>query len=106
MGVVGPGRLEAAGFPPSWAMGVGTLVLRGVEVVRKIAVNRSAEQQTTSDSQPMTAPAPVVSVRAFGLTDKGKVRPTNEDHFLVAELSRTLRIQHTSLPSATTQHGR
>src|SRR4051812_49792416 len=54
----------------------------------------------------MTAPVPDVSVRAFGRTDKGRVRATNEDHFLVAELSRSLRIQHTSLPSSRTQYGR
>jgi protein phosphatase len=34
------------------------------------------------------------------------VRPANEDHFLVANLSRTLRIQQTSLPQAATFQGR
>jgi serine/threonine protein phosphatase PrpC len=45
-------------------------------------------------------------VRSFGLTDRGKVRPTNEDHFLIAELARTLWVHQTSLPQHDTQHGR
>ncbi len=39
-------------------------------------------------------------VNAFGVTDCGKVRPANEDHFLIAELARTLKIHATSLPHA------
>jgi hypothetical protein len=31
-----------------------------------------------------------VSVRSFGLTDPGRVRTSNQDHFLIAELARTL----------------
>jgi protein phosphatase len=50
-------------------------------------------------------PSPI-SVRSFGITDKGKVRPSNEDHFLVAELARTLWVRQTSLPQPATQHGR
>jgi PPM family protein phosphatase len=34
---------------------------------------------------------------AFGITDQGRVRPTNEDQFLVAELSKAMRIRQTSL---------
>ncbi len=52
------------------------------------------------------APAPALSARAFGLTDPGRVRPENEDQFLVAELGRTLWVRQTSLPQAATQHGR
>jgi protein phosphatase len=54
----------------------------------------------------MTTSSPAFRVCAFGLTDKGQVRPSNEDHFLVADLSRTLRIQQTSLPQAATFQGR
>jgi protein phosphatase len=34
---------------------------------------------------------------AFGLTDVGKVRPTNEDQFLIASLSKSLLVHQTSL---------
>jgi len=45
-------------------------------------------------------------VRSFGSTDQGKVRTSNEDHFLIAELTRTLMVHQTSLPQPLTQHGR
>ena len=55
---------------------------------------------------PLTPSATSLAVRAFGLTDKGRVRPGNEDHFLVAELSRTLRVLQTSLPQPEAHQGR
>ena len=48
-------------------------------------------------THPLATPVASLVVRAFGLTDPGRVRAANEDNFLVAELSRTLRIQQTSL---------
>jgi protein phosphatase len=33
----------------------------------------------------------------FGLTDVGKVRPSNEDQFLIADLKKSVLIHHTSL---------
>jgi serine/threonine protein phosphatase PrpC len=44
-------------------------------------------------------------VVAFGASDRGKVREKNEDQFVVAELTRALRIQGSSLPQAPTQFG-
>jgi len=38
-------------------------------------------------------------VKAFGITDKGKVRSTNEDQFLTAELTKSMRLWQTSLPA-------
>jgi PPM family protein phosphatase len=51
------------------------------------------------------SPTPI-AVQSFGLTDRGKVRPSNEDHFLIAELARTLWVRQTSLPQPQTQYGR
>lgn len=42
----------------------------------------------------MTAPP---AVDAFGLTDTGKVRETNEDHFLIAAMRKSVDIRNTSL---------
>jgi protein phosphatase len=33
----------------------------------------------------------------FGLTDSGRTRPTNQDHFLIADLNKSMRIHDTSL---------
>jgi len=46
-----------------------------------------------------------LAVRSFGLTDSGKVRSANEDHFLIAELTKAMHIERTSLPQASAQFG-
>jgi protein phosphatase len=61
--------------------------------------------ESPSGVPPHAAPPPVV-VRSHGRTDRGKVRPANEDHFLIAELARTLWVHQTSLPQQPhTQYG-
>jgi protein phosphatase len=55
---------------------------------------------------PPDDPPPAVSVTSFGLTDRGKVRPTNEDQFLIGELARTLWVHQSSLPQPHTRYGR
>jgi len=62
-----------------------------------------------SDTLEITSPAePSLSrplaVRAFGLTDPGRVRPSNEDQFVVAELTKAMRVQNTSLPQPKMQY--
>ena len=47
-----------------------------------------------------------LEIHAFGRTDPGRVRPGNEDHFLVADLTRTLRVRQTSLSQASTHRSR
>ena len=37
-------------------------------------------------------------IDTFGLTDRGKVRSTNNDHFLIASFHRNLRVHYTSIP--------
>jgi serine/threonine protein phosphatase PrpC len=44
------------------------------------------------------SPASALAATAFGITDPGKKRATNEDQFLIAELSKSMRIWQTSLP--------
>src|SRR4030095_6027261 len=46
-----------------------------------------------------------VTVKAFGITDKGKVRPNNEDQFLIAELTKSMRVCQTSLTEPKLQVG-
>jgi PPM family protein phosphatase len=43
-------------------------------------------------------------VRGFGLTHPGRVRPSNEDHFAIVELARTLHVHRTSIPQAAAQY--
>src|SRR3954469_8692043 len=44
------------------------------------------------------------TVRSFGLTDPGRVRPSNEDQFVIVELARALSVRQTSVPQAKTQY--
>jgi PPM family protein phosphatase len=48
--------------------------------------------QVIADSHPR------VAIKFGALTDRGKVRTNNEDHFLVARLSKSMRVCKTSLP--------
>src|SRR5258706_13332283 len=42
-------------------------------------------------------PAPT-EIDVFGLTDSGRVRRENQDHFLIASLHKLLRVQQSSIP--------
>ena len=58
----------------------------------------------TDESVAPIPPRPL-TVTAFGVTDKGKVRPINEDQFLIAELTKAMRVQQTSLREPKLQVG-
>jgi PPM family protein phosphatase len=45
-----------------------------------------------------------LAVRSYGLTERGKLRETNQDHFLIATLMKSLQVQQTSLPVSKAQH--
>src|SRR4051812_25764263 len=60
-----------------------------------------SEQAITSISNAVRA----VEVKAFGITDPGRLRASNEDQFLIAELSKRMRVWQTSLPEPTLQVG-
>jgi PPM family protein phosphatase len=60
----------------------------------------------STDRMSATAVVPhELSVTAFGVTDKGKVRASNEDQFLIAELTKTMRVWQTTLSQPQRQVG-
>ncbi|MFL5338660.1 MAG: Stp1/IreP family PP2C-type Ser/Thr phosphatase [Gemmataceae bacterium] len=65
-----------------------------------------SEPPTLTDTTPPGEPSPSrpLAARSFGLTDPGRVRPSNEDQFLVAELAKAMRVQYASLPQPKTQY--
>jgi protein phosphatase len=75
--------------------------------VKDFAVSNSAPQQAYRDSQvgATVSPAAPPTVHSFGLTDRGNHRPSNEDHFLIGELARTLWVHQSSLPQPPTHFG-
>jgi len=44
------------------------------------------------------------SVEAFGLSDRGKVRDANEDHFVIAQVNKSVEVRQTSLPPDDIEH--
>jgi protein phosphatase len=48
---------------------------------------------------------PAYAVRSFGATHPGQVRPSNEDQFLIAELTKAMRIWQTSLAEPMARFG-
>ena len=66
-----------------------------------------SEESITAISPPSTlSPPPTpLAVTAFGITHPGKVRESNEDQFLIAELSKRMKVWQTSLPEPKLQVG-
>ena len=54
---------------------------------------------------PPAAASSSLAVTAFGITHPGKVRNSNEDQFVIAELSKRMRVWQTSLPEPKLQVG-
>ena len=67
---------------------------------------------TATDLPPSSPPLPQASpkprstlgMRSFGMTDRGTVRESNEDQFLVATLSKSVVIDQSSLPNSLIEH--
>ncbi len=73
--------------------------------LRRDHVTARQDKPMTTD-EPITAEfSPALTVTAFGITDRGAVRQTNEDQFLIAELSKSMRVWQTSLPEPKVQVG-
>jgi protein phosphatase len=55
---------------------------------------------------PAPAPRPCLPfvLRSFGLSDRGRVRPSNEDRFAVVELARTMYVHQTNVPQAAARY--
>ena len=60
---------------------------------------------SSSSETVMQARAGPLAVKTFGITDKGRVRSSNEDQFLIAELTKTMRIWQASALDQTAQFG-
>lgn len=56
------------------------------------------ETETICDA-PWSPPRSAGPPEAFGTTDIGRMRPTNEDHFVVADLTRFILVEETSVPA-------
>lgn len=68
------------------------------------ALTALPELPATAMTNAPTPPAQLLAT-AYGVTDKGKVRSMNEDQFVIAELTKAMRIWQTSLPEPKLQIG-
>jgi protein phosphatase len=60
---------------------------------------RGKDGNVTTIQEISAVPRPAMhEIDTFGLTDRGRVRSTNNDHFLIASFHRNLRVHHTSIP--------
>src|SRR5450755_3085352 len=61
---------------------------------------RSQPEVVPPEASALASPRPPFVVKSFGLNDRGKVRASNEDCFVIAELARTLHVHHTNIPQS------
>ncbi|MBI3082547.1 MAG: hypothetical protein HYY94_06545, partial [Gemmatimonadetes bacterium] len=54
--------------------------------------------ETTTDAPPITRKPLDEEIDIYGLTHPGKVRKTNQDHFLIASVRKRMDLRQTSLP--------
>jgi protein phosphatase len=71
----------------------------------ELTVQTDVKVVTTGDVDTAELPtAQPLRVRSFGLTDRGRVRASNEDQFLIADLVKALRVRQTSLSEPEVRH--
>jgi protein phosphatase len=64
------------------------------------------ERRTTVlEAAPAAAETAALQVRTYGLSHPGRVRPSNEDQFVIATLTKALQVQYTSLPQSRVRYG-
>ena len=54
----------------------------------------------TQPVRPLVAKPRDDEIDVWGVTHQGKVRPNNQDHFLIASLNKRLNVLRTSLPAS------
>lgn len=54
--------------------------------------------ETSAPSKSPSSDNAPVNIDCFGMTDVGRCRQTNQDHFLIADLQKHMRIQSSSVP--------
>lgn len=62
--------------------------------------SRKPKKDVPTDGPSLPDPRPPFGALSYGLSDLGKVRTSNEDCFLIADLARTLQVHHTNLPQS------
>jgi PPM family protein phosphatase len=69
-------------------------------------VNHLTRKAENSCAETLIDPPPHLpfTVRSFGVSDPGRIRPSNEDHFAIVELTRTLCVHQTNLPQKKAQY--
>lgn len=70
---------------------------QGVSLARKLA-KLLTETPGAQLAEAVSVGRPPLTVKSFGLSDRGQVRGSNEDRFVIAELTRTLQVHHSNLP--------
>ncbi len=71
----------------------------------KTAKPEKQEPTTRNDDEVASLSAKPFSMQSYGLSDRGQVRPTNEDRFVIVELSRIMRVLHSNVPQAKAKYG-
>jgi protein phosphatase len=64
----------------------------------EIVLVRAEPPELPTSDRPLT-------VGVFGLSDTGRVRPSNEDRFVVVEMVRTMYVHHTNVAQSQAQYG-
>src|SRR6202012_3684375 len=64
-----------------------------------IEISQTHGPSSNGTLAPIARPRPL-TIQSFGLTDRGRNRPTNEDQFVNATLLRALWIEQSSVPQS------